>query len=70
MPEYHVTWKIDLDAADPIDAARQALALQRDAESWTTVFTVHSGAETATVDLDPDYCDPSGGGAPHVVLTA
>ncbi|MEJ8639950.1 hypothetical protein [Streptomyces sp. MS2.AVA.5] len=70
MPECHVTWEIDLNAADPVDAARKALAIQRNAASWATVFTVHGDTQTATVDLDPDYCDPSGGGVPHVVLAA
>ncbi|MBT2439750.1 hypothetical protein J7E93_06365 [Streptomyces sp. ISL-36] len=70
MPEFHVTWEIDLDAANAVDAARKALAIQRDAGSWATVFTVHGEAQTVTVDLDPDHLAPSGGGVPLVVLAA
>ncbi|MET9432290.1 MULTISPECIES: hypothetical protein [unclassified Streptomyces] len=33
-------------------------------------FTVHGDTQAAAVDLDPDYRDPSGDGAPHVVLAA
>lgn len=51
VPEYHVTWGIDLNAADPVDAARKALAIQRNAASWATVFTVHGETPTAAVDL-------------------
>ena len=43
--EYRVTWTIDLDADSPEDAARKALAIQRDPDSWATHFTV---------------CDPQG----------
>ncbi|MEV6655313.1 hypothetical protein [Streptomyces sp. NPDC051219] len=68
MPECHVTWEIDLNAADPVDAARKALVIQRNAASWATVFTVHGDSQTVTADLDPDYCDPSGGGVPHVLV--
>ncbi|GGW65399.1 hypothetical protein GCM10010381_58000 [Streptomyces xantholiticus] len=59
MPEYHVTWEIDLNATDPVDAARKALTIQRSAAAWATVFTVHGDTQTATVDLDPHCCDPS-----------
>lgn len=50
---YHVTWTIDVEAVDPTDAARQALACQRDLRSWATVFTVTDGQEEHIVDLDP-----------------
>ncbi|MDQ0847778.1 hypothetical protein [Streptomyces sp. V1I6] len=68
MPEYHVIWEIDLDAADPVEAARKALTIQRNPTSWATVFTVHDDAQTVTVDLDPNDRDPSGASGPHVVL--
>ncbi|MEU9064976.1 hypothetical protein AB0D13_40650 [Streptomyces sp. NPDC048430] len=68
MQEYTVTWSIDLDADDPVHAARLALAIQRNPASWATVFTVQDDAQqTVTVDLDPEHLDPSGGGAPHVL---
>lgn len=39
--EYLVTWDINISGArDPIDAARQALEIQRDPESIATVFQV------------------------------
>lgn len=73
MTSYLVSWDIDLDASDPVDAARKALAIQRDPGSWATVFTVrgeHQGAaQVATVDLDPEGLDPSGNGTPEVELT-
>jgi hypothetical protein len=40
MTSYHVTWEIDLDAETPLEAARDALAIQRDSGSLATVFTV------------------------------
>ena len=48
-----VRWEIDVDADSPVDAARQALAIQRRLDSIATVFTVveDHGAET-TIDLD------------------
>ncbi|MEU8708723.1 hypothetical protein [Streptomyces sp. NPDC048565] len=67
MQQYTVTWSIELDATDPVHAARRALAIQRNPASWATVFTVQDDAQTATVDLDPDHLDPSGGGSPHVL---
>jgi len=38
--EYRVTWTIDLDEASPEDAARQALEIQRNLDSWATHFKV------------------------------
>ena len=40
MQEYRVTWKIEVDANNPEDAAKQALAIQRDPESTAVVFEV------------------------------
>ncbi|MGW2415982.1 hypothetical protein ACWCV5_27980 [Streptomyces tubercidicus] len=65
MPEYSVTWEIDLDAADPGDAARKALSIQRDASSWATVFTVRTATQTITVDLDADHHASPGDAVPH-----
>jgi len=48
-----VRWEIDIDADSPVDAARQALAIQRRTDSVATVFTVvESCGRTTTVDLD------------------
>lgn len=38
--EYDVRWVIDVTAPDPVSAAREALCIQRDADSWATVFIV------------------------------
>jgi hypothetical protein len=56
MPEYHVSWEIDLSADSPREAAAKALAIQRDAESIATVFDVTDEAgATERIDLeDPD----------------
>lgn len=49
---YRITWEIDIHAASPLEAARQALAVQRDANSMATVFTVaDEEGETLTIDL-------------------
>jgi hypothetical protein len=40
MPEYTVRWEIDLDADSAYEAARKALAIQRDPRSTANVFTV------------------------------
>ena len=49
----HVTWEVDVDADTPKDAARQALAIQRRADSTATVFDVtDESGHTVHVDLD------------------
>jgi hypothetical protein len=68
---YTVAWEIDLDSDDPVDAARKALAIHRDPQSWASVFTIHPPhAQSVTVDLDPEGVDPSGNGAPTVTPDA
>ncbi|GGO58791.1 hypothetical protein [Streptomyces lasiicapitis] len=56
MPQYEVTWTIDVDADDPIDAARRALAAhpRRNTESWATVVTATDDRHEHLVDLDPE----------------
>ena len=52
--EYSVTWKIDVDAVNPTDAARQALMIMRDKKSIATVFEVvdqYTGVKQ-TIDLE------------------
>ncbi|MFI8515298.1 hypothetical protein ACIGHB_29640 [Streptomyces sp. NPDC085460] len=51
MPEYTVSWTIEVDADTPALAAVAALAVQRDPASWATVFTVHTTEGDVTVDL-------------------
>ena len=42
---YRVVWEIDIEAESAIDAAREALIIQRDKESTATVFTVKERKE-------------------------
>ncbi|MFC9260807.1 hypothetical protein ACFT25_13380 [Streptomyces hydrogenans] len=53
MPEYSVSWTIDVDADTPTLAAHAALAVQRDPSSWATVFTVTTEDHDVVVDLGP-----------------
>ena len=64
---YRVGWQIDVQAASPTDAARQALAVQRRPGSTATVFDVQwtdtlgdqAGTEvTSRVQIDLDPADP------------
>jgi hypothetical protein len=50
---YRVSWEIDVEAEDPMEAAQQALDIQRDPDSTATVFRVrHSvSKEASTIDL-------------------
>lgn len=52
MPDYHVTWTIDICADTPEQAAEEALAIQRKPGSSATVFMVHDGKTETRVDLD------------------
>jgi hypothetical protein len=53
MPEYHVTWEIELIADAPREAAVKALAIQRDPDSIATVFDVKDEAGTTErIDLE------------------
>jgi hypothetical protein len=52
MPNFVVTWTIDIEADTPEGAARKALAVQRDQNSIATVFEVHDGEQSKTVDLE------------------
>ena len=40
MQEYTVVWRIYVEAETPEAAAREALSVQRDRESWATRFEV------------------------------
>ena len=50
MNAYRVSWFIDVEAQTPMDAAREALAMQRDPESIATVFTVQDLSGAVCVD--------------------
>jgi len=56
MPDYLVTWTIDIKADTAEAAAREALAIQRDPNSTATVFdTIDDAGETRRVDLTEIY---------------
>ena len=40
MPQFRVSWEIDIEADTPQQAAKQALAIQRDPKSTATQFSV------------------------------
>ena len=54
---YLVKWVIDLEADTPEEAARAALAIQRDPASTATVFEIFNdcGDLLHRVDLDPAH---------------
>lgn len=58
MPDYLVTWSIDIfDAEHAQDAARKALAIQRDPASIATVFDVRDRNHPQrpfTIDLEEE----------------
>lgn len=52
VPDYRVLWEIDLIADNPKDAAREALAIQRNPESLATVFDVYRARRRKPVRVD------------------
>lgn len=48
--EYHIKWEIDVTAGSPLEAAREALTIQRDPKSIATVFEVRPMAAEPDVD--------------------
>lgn len=60
MPDYLVTWEIDVTAETPVEAAREALRIQRNPESIATVFGVADGFDVRRVDLTELDDDPDG----------
>jgi hypothetical protein len=48
MPEYHVFWEIDVTAENEKDAAKIALEMQRDPDSFATVFKVGKKGKSLT----------------------
>ena len=37
---YRVVWEIDIPATGPVEAAERAREIQRDPQSWATVYRV------------------------------
>jgi len=54
MAEYLVEWKIDIDADNPVDAAKQARRIHLDPESTALVFQVTDTKTNEKVDVDLD----------------
>ncbi len=54
MAEYLVEWKIDIDADNPVDAAKQARHIHLDPESTALVFQVTDTKTSVKVDVDLD----------------
>ncbi len=54
MKEYYIEWRIELSAKSPRDAAKQALKIQRDPFSSSTVFHVatEDKGEFEIIDLE------------------
>ena len=49
MPEYHVEWRIEVEADSPEDAARLARKIQR--EQIDPVYHVNDGNDETVVDF-------------------
>ncbi len=52
MPDFRVSWEIDVVAANRIEAAKEAKRIQRDSDSRAVVFHVSDEAATVMVDLE------------------
>jgi hypothetical protein len=52
MTDFRVTWDIDVEADDPVQAAKLARLIQLDPQSTATVFTVRNKASGKSVDVD------------------
>ncbi len=50
--DYNITWTIDVTGENPLDAAKQALALFKAEDSTATIFRVENPqGETTEIDL-------------------
>ncbi|MBY8887235.1 hypothetical protein K7472_20630 [Streptomyces sp. PTM05] len=60
MTTYHVSWtNEDIDAEDPLSAAREAWDMLRDPEAFPPVFEVGAGSTVVEVDLLDDAIRPA-----------
>lgn len=50
--QFRVSWKIDIEAESAEDAARAALAIQREPDSIATVFEVKAEGDARPVAVD------------------
>lgn len=56
--EYKVTWTVDVEADDPVEAARKALEIQRDPESIATLFEVQKHDSHVVLPVDLEDMEP------------
>ncbi len=56
--EYKVTWTVDVEADDPVEAAREALRIQRDPESVATYFEVQKHGSDVVFPVDLEDMEP------------
>jgi len=52
MTDYLVTWKIDIEADSPEEAAKEALLIQKDQGSYATCFTVINKESNEKFEID------------------
>ena len=73
MAEYHVVWRVEIDADSPEEAAREARAMQMDPDNEAACFEVFKGfacdargnhEEVAFIDLMQLDGDTADGGEP------
>jgi hypothetical protein len=57
MPQYLVTWRIDIEADTPVEAAIHAVTIQRRPDSTAVVFEVTDKATRARVRVDLEPAD-------------
>jgi hypothetical protein len=57
MPEYLVTWSIEVDADNPEDAARKAMETQQRPDSIAHSFVVQADADDPGLIVDLDEID-------------
>ena len=51
MSSYLVTWEIDIEAEDEVEAAKEALEIMQDKDSEALYFLVNSYQKTVSVNL-------------------
>lgn len=58
MPDYRVSWSIDIEAESPLEAAKQAFEYMQDHDTTATVFEVYSHADNAKKEVKVDLRAP------------
>ena len=60
MPEFLVTWQIDIEADNAKEAAEKALEIMKDPESIATVFEIENKKKKTLHIIDLTYGDEDG----------